>query len=192
MIINRCNLTMKDGLPPEIAPPLDRLWTYWASLNAKNKGKLPPKSAIRISGLGGVLPNIVISERMDDDTVLIRLAGTAMEEMIGDPLTGVNLLDLTPPSQRDRIARVYANLFSFPCGFHILESLRADGGKKYMLSAIALPLASDEGDARFTIAQYAIKRHGFDDNVLKSDAVIEHRQIDSFGYIDVGSGVPER
>ncbi len=190
MIINRSNVIMAEAPPAAIVQPLDRLWSYWLHLRSLGNQPIPQKSSIRIGGLGSILPTIVISERVGDDEIRVRLAGTAMEEMTGRPLTGVNLLDLTPPAQRESIARVYNNLFAQPCGFYITESLRADGSKKYMLAALVLPLASREGDARFTIGQYAMRSHGFESETIKSGAVIEHRQIDSFGYVDIGCGVP--
>ena len=190
MKINRSNVIMGETPPAAIMPPLDRLWSYWLRLKTQGNAPIPLKSDIRISGLGAILPNIVISERLGEDEVMIRLAGTAMEETIGRALTGVNLLDLTPPSQRQDIANVYGYLLAQPCGFFISESLRADGGKKYMLAALVLPLASKTGEARFTIGQYAVRNHGFEADKIKSGAVIEHRQIDSFGFIDIGFGWP--
>ncbi|WP_155860059.1 PAS domain-containing protein [Kordiimonas gwangyangensis] len=191
MNVNRSNVIMGEVPPAAIVPPLDRLWSYWLRLKTQGNAPIPAKSEIRISGLGAILPHIVISERLGEDEVMIRLAGTAMEETIGRPLTGMNLLNLTPPSQRKEIANVYTNLLKQPCGFFISESLRADGGKKYMLAALVLPLAAKDGEARFTIGQYAVRNHGFEADKIKSGAVIEHRQIDSFGFIDVGFGWPE-
>lgn len=192
MIVNHSHLHMADTLPPTLAAPLGRLWAYWRNLGKEVGKPVPAKADIRIGGLGATLPNIVISERIDDDKVVIRLAGSAMEDMTGRPLAGLNLLDLTPSSQRERIARVYNNLFTAPCGFHIAESLRTDGGKRFVLAALVLPLLSPEGDARFTIGQYAITRNGFEDTDIKPNAVIEHRQIDAFGYIDIGFGLPDQ
>jgi hypothetical protein len=191
MIIHHSHLRMADTPPAALAPALSRLWQYWHSLTEQTGNKVPGKADIRISGLGATLPNIVISERVGPDEMLIRLAGSAMEEMTGKPLSGLNLLDLTPPSQREGIAKVYNNLFLVPCGFHISESLRADGGKKLVLAALVLPLLSAEGDARFTIGQYSITRNGFDEGRINAGAVIEHRQIDTLGYVDVGFGLPE-
>jgi hypothetical protein len=191
MIINHNHLRMADTPPEALAEPLCRLWQYWRSLSQQTRKMVPAKSDIRIGGLGATLPNIVISERIGPDEMLVRLAGSAMEEMTGKPLAGLNLLDLTPPSQREGVAKVYNNLFSLPCGFHISESLRADGGKKLVLAALVLPLLSEDGDARFTVGQYSITRNGFEDIGINAGAVIEHRQIDVLGYIDVGFGLPE-
>ncbi|WP_262692874.1 PAS domain-containing protein [Kordiimonas aestuarii] len=177
--------------PTPVKRPLDILWLYWRKLLKTGSGSIPLKSEISISGLGSTLPNIVLSERLDDDNVIIRLAGTAVENITGQPLAGLNLLDLTPPTQRDRIRRVYANLFTVPCGFHISESIRVKDGKKYTLGALVLPLAAADGAARFTIGQYALSRNGFEDDEFKAISVIEHRQIDRFGYVDVGAGLPE-
>ncbi|WP_417450102.1 PAS domain-containing protein [Kordiimonas sp.] len=186
----RKNLIMTQDAPALLEPALHELWRYWQQLRTANSNSLPQKVALQIAGLRTVLPNIVLSEHVNADTVLIRLAGSAVEAMTNRTLSGVNLLDLTPPEQRTRIGKVYKNLFSMPCGFYISETIRIDDGKKFILSALVLPLADKKGVPCFTVGQYAVSRNGFEEASYQGGAVIEHRQIDQFGYIDIGHGTP--
>ena len=186
---------MKPAGPVPVARALHKLWRYWQELQVRQTPgtqapSIPAKTTLRLGGLGTVLPNIVLSEWLDEDKIIIRLAGTMVEEMTGQALAGVNLLDLTPATQRHDIGRVYTNLFTVPCGFHISESIRVGDGKKYTLAALVLPLADADGAACFAIGQYALSRNGFEENRFEAASIIEHRQIDMFGYIDVGHGLP--
>lgn len=189
MILNRNNLTMNDQGKVDLPSAVQPMWRYWQGLRAGDTARIPPKSAIRMQGLRDILPNIVISERIDAHTITIRLAGSGVEDSVGQRLTGVNLIDLSPPNQHDGIRAIYTAVFSKPCGFHITEELRLKGGRKAHLHALVLPLGDEADSTRFTIGHYVFNGAGYDND--QRQAVIEHRQIDLFGYIDLGFGLPE-
>ncbi len=189
MILNRHHLSINDRGELDLPSAIQPMWQYWQTLRENDQSIIPAKAAISIQGLKGILPGIVISERIDEKTITIRLAGSRVEDSVGQSLAGVNLIDLSPANQHEGIQAIYASVFAKPSGFHITEELRLRGGRKAHLYALVLPLWDEDGNARFTIGHYVFTGAGYDDG--QSRAAIEHRQIDVFGYIDLGFGLPD-
>ncbi|WP_417462285.1 PAS domain-containing protein [Kordiimonas sp.] len=189
MILNRDNLTIDSQGGLDLPSAIQPMWQIWQGLRNGDPAVIPPKSAISIQGLRNILPGIVLSERLNAQTITIRLAGSAVEESVGQRLAGLNLVDLSPANQREGIQAIYAAVFSKPCGFHITEVLRLRGDRKARLHALVLPLSDKDGNARFTIGHYVFTGAGYDD--AQGQAAIEHRQIDLFGHIDLGFGLPD-
>ena len=176
----------------DIAPlpkSLGVLWRYWGELDRSHPGVLPKKTDMHMAGLHGALPHIVISERTGDFELQIRLSGTAVENRFGLPITGKNLLDLTPPAQRDLINSVYSNISTHRCGFYIREILGFNKGKSTAVQALILPLADAGGKPHFFIGSYHFGESHFDDKHAPPP-IVEHWHIERFGYIDLGYGLP--
>ncbi|MCJ9430579.1 PAS domain-containing protein [Kordiimonas marina] len=170
---------------------LKGLWGAWEAQFQAASGQVPPKASLRMQALKTVLPCLIISELIDADTVHIRLAGSRVDEMFGGGLTGANTVSLSPPAQQEAIARVYRNIAATPAGFYISESLLMRDGKVNRNDALILPLADNkDGSIRYFVGAYHLGRDSFA-HAASSEAAIIHRNIDAFGYLDLGFGLPD-
>ena len=78
--------------------PCTRLLTYWDALRGDRL--LPGRAEIDPAALVAVLPWVSIVELRDPNTMIYRLSGTALRDIMGIEATGRNMLDLVPATSR--------------------------------------------------------------------------------------------
>ena len=166
------------------------LWDHWHALQTTAGGAVPAKAALSMRALKEALPDLIICEVEQDGVVRIRLSGTRVDDMMGVPLTGRPVLDLTPPAQRTSIDFVYRSIRQQPCGFYIFEDLARRGGKMMALKALLLPLTDRGGEVRFYVSAYQFGE-GHYDPMIEDPPIIEHHTIVEAGFIDIGFGLPD-
>ncbi len=187
----RHNLTVGEIDDSFFSARVGTLWREWSKLfSACQPPALPQKSQISMTALKTILPYLVISEIRSRDAVVVRLAGTGLEEMAGRSLTGLNTLDLTPPSQRSMVLLAYANMIDFRCGLFIRERIEFARGADADLQTLLLPLADKEGSTRFFIGVYDFGASRFTVNDTRRGSTFRHKAFDQISYIDLGFGCP--
>lgn len=129
---------MDFALPLKTEPCI-RLLAYWHELRGGRL--LPQRDDLDPSALLPTLPFMSIVEVRDHDTMIYRLCGTALRDILGFEATGRNLLDLSPVSVRRR--RAYRNWVAAtrPCILAYEMNLTYRSGAIYGHEGISLPLA---------------------------------------------------
>jgi len=187
---NRENLTAEKLDESVFSASLQTLWRAWRTEFETCRPKLPQKSAIGMQVLKPILTHVVLTEYQDKDTVIVRLAGTGLEEMANRSLTGLNALDLTPTDQRPMVREAYTNIRAFKCGLFIRERLEFERGSDADLHTLLLPLADPKGDMRFFIGVYDFGASQFAPDSPDRHSTFRHKAFDQISYIDFGFGTP--
>lgn len=168
----------------------DQLTQYWHGLKARADGQLPKRSLFNPADIVPLLPNIYLLERINADQVDIRLCGTALDEITGVPLTGLNYLAICPPEDKPIYREVVHNMLAIPCGAVLEREVTFENGKIFHVRSQVFPLADPNGIPRFSIGlmvPLAVMTVADTKNgpVLKSVL----RRLD---YVDLGFGMPTK
>jgi hypothetical protein len=125
--------------------PCIHLLAYWDALRGDRL--LPKRSEIDPAALVAILPYVSIVEVRDPDTMVYRLCGTALRDIMGIEATGLNMLDLAPPEGRRQ--RAYRNWVAAtrPCATAYELSLTYPSGAIYAHEGVSLPVAPPEPGA---------------------------------------------
>lgn len=164
----------------------DELYTYWSSLRDGNK--IPLKSNFDPMKVMSILPEIAIMERVDDDTVIYRLAGTALSERAGREMTGINTLDNFPGEAKKYINEAYAKSAAQPSAGHHKVILNYEHDASYEVNCLYLPLCDDEEVIRYHIVLLYVE------DKAKIMAVTMNKfigyKVPRVCYPDIGFGTP--
>lgn len=167
----------------------DQLTQYWHGLMAQADGQVPPRAMFNPADIVPLLPNIYLLERLSADHIDIRLCGTALDEITGVSITGMNYLAICPQEDRDVYREVMHNTLAVPCGAILEREVTFENGKVFHVRSQGFPLADGQGIPRFSIGlmlPLAVMRVTDMENgpVLRS-------VLKRLDYIDLGFGVPQ-
>ncbi len=133
----------------ELAPANRRLVHHWLSLWHGNV--LPGRSAIKPSDLKSLLPNLIMFDVVPGRTVVVRLAGTNYNFVLGMELTGRDWIDLAPVEYRAERLRIFSDIAMGAIGRGV-RSIEMKAGDRRSSEEILLPFRSDaDGDAQLVL-----------------------------------------
>lgn len=174
---------MAFALPLKTEPCL-RLLAYWNEL--RGDALLPKRADLDPSGFLEVLPYISILEVRDRDTMIYRLCGTGLRDILGFEATGCNLLDLVSATARP--VRAYRNWVAAtrPCMIAYEVDLTYPSGAIYAHEGISLPLAPRRPDAPPLLLRAFAPIPG---EIWYNRAAARRGGADpSFRFVDIGAG----
>ena len=163
------------------------LLDHW--IDSRDGNSIPRKSDINPMNIHSILPEIVIMERIDQDSVVYRLAGTELAERSGFDLTGLNTLDTFPPAARKTINDAYLKAAEQPCGAYLKVAINFENDLSHDMECLYLPLSDDEGVVRYLIALLFVenKEKYYKVSINKNIGY----EVPSIKYIDIGFGTFE-
>lgn len=137
--------TMQDVLgDPNAIPCLHQLRGYYEGLRLE--GALPHREQIEPSALGGILENVFLVERIAKGMGRFRLAGMAVQDVLGMEARHMPLSILFEPVARGQLTRVLEQVFTGPNMLDItLEAERGIGRPQLAGRMILLPLRDAKG-----------------------------------------------
>ncbi|WP_262689811.1 PAS domain-containing protein [Kordiimonas aestuarii] len=161
---------------------------YWRRL-AADAGGVPSRLAFNPAELKDLLPFIFILERRSAEDIYVRLAGTAIEQVLRRAPTGGNYLDMCHPDERAFFRDAFTAMVDTPCGGFFRRELSLTTGEKQDLRSKCLPFKDREGHVRYLIGLTSIRA---DLRLTSYDPpVMDVSKITDFFYLDTGAGVPE-
>lgn len=163
------------------------LFDHWQEMRGENS--VPRKSAINPMKISSILPEVAIMERMDADTVLYRLAGTALAERAGSEMTNINTLDTFSGEARKYINKAYSKSAAHPAAGYHRVILSYEKNTSFEIDCLYLPLCDDEGDVRFHIAVLYVE-----DKAAQRLAMLNKfigYKVPRISYPDIGYGSPK-
>ena len=179
------NRTLVVALPLK-TEPCARLLAYWDALRGGRL--LPARGEIDPAALVAVLPYMSIVELHDPDTMIYRLSGTALRDIMGIEATGLNMLDLAPSAGRRQ--RAYRNWVAAtrPCATVYEMNLTYSSGAVYVHEGISLPVASPRADGPALLLRAFAPIPGM---IWYNRAEMPRAAGEyDFRFIDIGAGVP--
>jgi len=166
---------------------IGQLLDYWQGLR---KGALMPTRAdFRPQEIRRLLPHIVLLERRGPESLIIRLAGTRIYDLFGRDVTGMNLIEITPPEFRaTRMSRLSA-IIDHPCGslseFKFMRPMGATGWMEILALPLAMPGDAPAHQILTLMAEVAANNEELPDARPESIAAPQ-----KFEFFDIGAGCP--
>lgn len=159
-------------------------WRRWRRDDA-----VPLVNDVIVEDLRSALSGISVLEVHSPDRIIFRLFGTLHADISGRDLKGENLLDHTPPNEREsRSARIW-NLASVPCGSVYTLSLIRSNGLQMPIRGVVLPVAPSKTDD--PMRMYAAIDIVGDTGTPDGSTVDLVPALDEQAYVDIGYGAPE-
>lgn len=167
----------------------ETLLGYWKGLRDA-QGGVPKRASLNPVEIREILPYVFLIERRAPDDLLVRLAGTALDEVSPMPVTGANYLDFCPDEHRPFVVDAVRAVVEVPCGHRFSREVTFQNGRSHIITTLALPMTSETGEARYLIGVTVTR-----EDVLAADktpaAYAEVKFLYS-EFVDLGFGLPEK
>lgn len=166
---------------------VDAFVTLWHQLAREQRpGAVPRKQAFTMQRLKPFLPSYFLAEWTGDD-LLNRLVGSALDEKMGQRLTGQSFLASYEGIQRDYFKAFWAQLVALPCGVSTQRTVHLNGDTTLRLSGVSLPLADADGQVRYLCGVGDVARDFYHGVPAGGERRV---YIDHVQYLDLGFGLP--
>lgn len=164
-----------------------RLWQQWRGAEL-----VPARAAVRPRDMPDLLPHIVIVEVRSETEAILRLVGTAMRDMTGVELTGLNWIDLSPGQERAVRGRRMVLETSHPCGGVTVTSLANSRGGFTEVEYIVFPVTPNDPDnppQLLALIQPLARK--FEMTPIEAPADLAVPFTEQVRFLDIGAGVPD-
>ncbi len=171
-----------DDAPNGLA--LLRAWNDW-----REPELVPALEAVRPENIGSALSGMMVLEVLAPDEIIIRLAGSRLQDILGRDLKGRNFVDLAAPSERERRITSYRNYVSYPCGAKWTADVVRASGLLTSVRGLALPVRPrlrSHPMRLYAAFDFTGDLTGFEVDPLRVIPIAHERT-----YIDLGFGAPE-
>ena len=158
---------------------------YWCAI--RGNGLVPHRANVRPAALLPFLPNLVIVEYKDPDSLYFRLAGTSFMKMMGRELTGTDFFEIFEKGMRSTAQINFNVLRSLPCGLLIHEKILSQFQPLIMFEMLFLPMRTHQEG----ISQLIGLMTKFTSDAI--NAVTEEAGSAAWPaslFLDVGAGLP--
>lgn len=173
---------------PELSAPAKEFARYWQGL--PRACGVPLRQDFDPTSLPSILPSFVILEVVDDQTVRIRLAGTAEVERYGHEITGLNYLDFVPEGRKAKALGAFRHILDYPCGMLAKIYSTSNSGEPYINEALGFPVRSSPDQLNLIYFQSNnYPRSSYHDT--RNDPLTQHVAVTQRIFVDVGFGVPQ-
>jgi hypothetical protein len=134
----------RSSTSPDAVKTLQTVRGYWDAL--RQGGAIPRRDQIDPRGMADCLDKIFLIERIAQGHARFRLAGMAMNDLMGMDVRGMPLSTLFEPVARTRISNELEQVFTAPSIMEIwLEAERSTGRPALSGRMLLLPLADAPG-----------------------------------------------
>jgi len=155
--------------------------THWAQL--RGDAVLPTTETFFDHPTGRFAPYLYVVELLDD-TALVRLQGTVLDERWTVRLTGKDLHEGMPATLRRRSLSNMRRIVSQPCGYLARNIYATSMDRNVMADLVQLPLAVREGRPPRVVCLSLMQR---DDDM---EETVSGFRTEALEWIDLGAGAP--
>lgn len=176
------------------------LLTAWFDAREKYKCLAPTKSQIELRSIVQAMPFVQILEIVSDSDLVIRMAGSGLEQRVGQSLTGrslsESLLDEGLASILPKlIGDMKQNPFGLRRGFrNLVPATDTSRASTYDGATLLLPLADSEGKVHMAITVDEAEAGSMQlSNAMTKAASDGNARLQEslwFDFIDLGHGIP--
>jgi len=178
------------------------LLTAWFDAQKKHGCIAPTKNQIELRSIAQAMPFIQILEVVSDCDLIIRMAGSGLEQRVGHSLTGRRLSESLLDRELTKIvpkliADMAQNPFGLRRGFrNLCPEKGMSRASTYDGATLLLPLMGPKGQINMAITVDEADKGSLQifNTMTKtaSDGSARMQETLWFDYIDVGHGVPEK
>lgn len=163
-----------------------QLIDYWQSIRGDKP--CPFKSDFSPAGVKSLLSEIAIMELLPDNSdVVFRLVAAGLMPRSPRDLTGASIGEMLSPDQAARALDAYRYARKRQCGAYAYLDMYLTKGHQFYEHVLLLPLADDQGEARFFITCYFLPEKralAFAPEVDQIDYTMSQ-----INFLDIGNGV---
>lgn len=166
------------------------LISCWYDLPRAEGAVCPKRSDFSSIRIGAFLAEVFISEWKDHDTLQIIQAGTKLDRLLGQDITGLNIFELLPPELLEEERSYYSLLRDTPCAGMITRHAKNLKNQPFVYRTMQLPMLDPRGNIQYFVgtgvalsAVTQLEEFGAlnDDNI----ELLERK------FFDIGAGVPQ-
>jgi hypothetical protein len=163
---------------------------YYAGL--QEGGVLPGRAAIDPIALKPCLPYMVIMDCQVPAAPRYRLAGEAYIQLLGANPVGRPYLDFVPPERHATASEAYVACMQHRCGMLTELVTVTRVGREVLCEALNLPVCDQDGGAAARYLYVTLVPFGDRHWDLDQTRFSRYSEVRFRGFIDVGSGTPDR
>lgn len=163
------------------------LLNYWQSLR---EGEAVPRAeAVNPGSMRGLLPELIIYDVADAETIRYRLAGTLAAQRLGFEPKGFNLMDWTPRHLKPYVSLAFTAVAALKIGALAHFRLVYEGEISARVELLLLPLTPPDGQAPRIIS--ISNRHSCGTASEPVGVLRPTEMIDDTTVFDLGFGIPD-
>ena len=112
------------------------------------------RDLLPMRSLAPMLANITMTEYVDNDTIIFRIAGENIKDRLGFNPAGRNTLDLIAQEKRDEAVALHDVIINHPCGSYVVYESVFQSGRRAKSESITFPLRKDASTDTFFFLSY--------------------------------------
>ena len=163
---------------------------FSAYQQAQKNDDVAAQDQLPMRAMAPLLPNVTLMERVDNDTIVYRIAGEAVVARLGFNPTGQNFLDLIDPSVRAETALTNKLGLDNRCGHYSVYENQYESGRRMVSESLMLPMRKTPGGDVAFIFGYHVHHQATDLGLLGARTALGVRWITA-DYVDIGFGIPQ-
>lgn len=169
----------------------DKVGAFVSAYRAAQEGRsIGRRDLLPMRALAPMLANITMTEHVDEDTIIFRIAGENITDRLGFNPAGRNTLDLIAQEKREEAIALHSVILNHPCGSYVVYESIFQSGRKAKSESITFPLQKDVSADTLFFFSYHVHH--------EATGVLEVGEPTSLGLseiytdlIDIGFGQPE-
>lgn len=148
------------------------------------------RDLLPMRSLAPMLANITMTEYVDNDTIIFRIAGENITERLGFNPAGRNTLDLIAREKRDEAVALHDVIINHPCGSYVVYESVFQSGRQAKSESITFPLRKDAHTNSFFFLSYHLHHEvtGVADAGESTALGLSEIQTE---LVDIGFGAPD-
>lgn len=165
-------------------------FAHWQSMVRREPDQIPYRHDFDPARITSLLPHTFVGEWRDENTFMIRLIGTWIEQFIGKARPDENIFNNYKPHEKKLFKDFINNVISTPCVGYVDRSIMLEGDDEFAFKSVYCPFNDNNGVPRYIIGVSHLKgaKTWQVEDFVK---LLKKSVFNSFEYIDVGHGTPK-
>ncbi|MCE7997801.1 MAG: PAS domain-containing protein [Rhodobiaceae bacterium] len=135
----------------------DKVGAFVSAYRTSQEGRsIGRRDLLPMRTLAPMLANITMTEYVDEDTIIFRIAGENITDRLGFNPAGRNTLDLIAREKRAEAIALHSIILNHPCGSYVVYESIFQSGRKAKSESITFPLQKDAGSAIHFFLSYHV------------------------------------
>lgn len=169
----------------------DKVGAFVSAYRAAQEGRsIGRRDLLPMRALAPMLANITMTEYVDADTIIFRIAGENITDRLGFNPAGRNTLDLIAQEKRAEAIALHNVILSHPCGSYVLYESIFQSGRRAKSESITFPLQKDAFADTLFFFSYHVHHEATGFSEVGEPTSLGLSEIHT-ELIDIGFGQPE-
>jgi len=182
-------MTFEELISLSTAP--DKVGAFVSAYRASQTDfSLGRRDLLPMRSLAPMLANITMTEYVDNDTIIFRIAGENITDRLGFNPAGCNTLDLIAQEKRDEAVALHNVIINHPCGSYVVYESVFQSGRRAKSESITFPLRKDALTGTFFFLSYHLHHEATGFTEVGEPTALGLSEILT-ELVDIGFGAPD-